>query len=192
MVEETLSDGRAQRSARSRARIIEALLELVAEGELLPTGEQVATLAGVGLRTVFRHFEDMDSLHAEVQERLEHMVRPLLEEPIAESRLEERVAALVRQRANVYERIAPFKRSDGVQRWRSPFLQESHAKMVRRLRTHLRAVLPEVASCTPPAQQALEMFTSFEAWERLRSDQGLGRERAEEAVRRAVLALLEG
>jgi len=60
-------DGRALRGARNRERIVEALLELVREGELLPTAEQVSQRAGVGTRTVFRHFDDMESLNSEVQ-----------------------------------------------------------------------------------------------------------------------------
>ena len=34
-------------------------------------------------------------------------------------------------------------------------------------------------------------MTSFEAWDRLRTEQRLGRERAQAAVERAVLALLD-
>jgi AcrR family transcriptional regulator len=50
-----------QRGARNRAAIVAALLELVGEGELEPTAEQVAERACVGTRTVFRHFADMES-----------------------------------------------------------------------------------------------------------------------------------
>ena len=40
------------------------------------------------------------------------------------------------------------------------------------------------------AREALDLVTSFEAWDRLRSDQHLGRERAEAAITAAALALL--
>ncbi len=101
-------DGRVQRSVRSRERILEALVELVQEGELQPTGEQVATRAGVGLRTVFRHFEDMESLYAEIQARLQRLFQPLLAAPLVEGGLRERAS----------ERMAPFKRSDRLRRWK--------------------------------------------------------------------------
>ena len=52
-------DGRRQRSARSRAAIIEASFELMQEGVLAPTAQQIAERAGVGIRSFFRHFEDM-------------------------------------------------------------------------------------------------------------------------------------
>ena len=53
-------DGRFRRSVRSRERILDALRELVSEGNLRPTGQQVAARASVSLRTVFRQFDDME------------------------------------------------------------------------------------------------------------------------------------
>ena len=55
-------DGRRLRSQDSRARIVAAMLDLIREGEIAPSAELVASRANVGLRTVFRHFKDMDSL----------------------------------------------------------------------------------------------------------------------------------
>lgn len=185
------TDGRVERSRRNRKAIVEALYELISEGELLPTGDQVATRAGVGLRTVFRHFEDMESLHSEISSRLARVIVPLLATPIAEGDLAERVGALVQQRADAFERMAPFMRSGEIQRWRSSFLQDAHAETVRHLRTNLRNVLPEIESLPVPIAQVVELLASYEAWDRLRSHQGLGRERAAEAVRCSLLVLLQ-
>ncbi|MFM8818949.1 MAG: TetR/AcrR family transcriptional regulator, partial [Phenylobacterium sp.] len=55
-------DGRRRRGLDSRDRIIAAMLDLAREGEVAPGAERVAARAEVGLRTVFRHFRDMDSL----------------------------------------------------------------------------------------------------------------------------------
>ena len=57
-------DGRVQRSQRSRQAMVQALFDLVGSGVLQPTAQQVARRAKVGIRTVFRHFSDMDSLLA--------------------------------------------------------------------------------------------------------------------------------
>ena len=62
-LETTTEDGRRQRSDRSRRRIIEALFDLIGEGDMSPSAVNVAARAEVGLRTVFRHFEDMDSIY---------------------------------------------------------------------------------------------------------------------------------
>ncbi len=71
-------DGRLQRSERSREAIVQALYELVGEGSLLPTAEQVAERAGVGIRTVFRHFSDMEKLFSEMDARILVEVGPLM------------------------------------------------------------------------------------------------------------------
>ncbi|MCG8591051.1 MAG: TetR/AcrR family transcriptional regulator [Proteobacteria bacterium] len=183
------TDGRVQRGARNRERIVDALMELIGEGELIPTAEQVALRAEVGTRTVFRHFDDMDSLFAEMNARLEAELLPLADKPVPPGSVEERARALVAQRATLFERLAPYKRSGDLQRWRSPFLQSNHARMVRRMRARLLKVLPELEDAPSAVLEALDQATSFEAWNRLRTDQRLGRDRAAEVMEAAVLAL---
>jgi AcrR family transcriptional regulator len=189
---EPAGDGRALRGARNRERIVNALLELVRTGELQPTAEQVAERATVGTRTVFRHFADMDVLYAELSARIEREVRPLAEEPLPPGSLVERAVALTRRRAAIFERIAPFRRAGDLQRWRSAFLQRDHAQMARDLRADLLARLPELAEAPAARVEALDLLTSFEAWNRLRTDQRLGRERAADAMETAVRSLLRG
>jgi AcrR family transcriptional regulator len=185
------ADGRVRRSEKSRAAIVAALFELVGEGVLQPTAQQVAARAGVGLRSVFRHFDDMDGLYATMDTSLRADALPLLRhEPGGSPR--ERAKALVRRRARLFERIAPYKRSASLQRWRSEFLRSRHAALVRELRGDLLRSLPELARAPAALVDALEVVTCFETWDRLRSDQRLSRARARAALERAVLALLEG
>ncbi len=183
-------DGRSQRSLRSREQIVTALIELVREGELLPTADQVAGRAGVGLRTVFRHFQDMESLYAEMHAHVRSSMLERFDESSIQGSLAERVRACVRARAAAFESIAPFKRSEMVQRWNSRFLQGKNEEMVRELRASLRRTLPETDACARPIRRAIELLTSFEAWERLRTDQGLGPEQAHEVIETALLELL--
>src|SRR5262245_66569994 len=65
------SDGRVRRGQRSGQAIVEALVGLVGDGILEPTAQQVAARAGVGIRTVFRRFSDMESLFAEMSARVQ-------------------------------------------------------------------------------------------------------------------------
>lgn len=183
-------DGRVRRGERNRAAILEAVFQLVGEGDLRPTAEAVAERAGVGTRTVFRHFADMERLHAEVSERVDREFRPLLDSTPIEGDLLARALELVRRRVAIYERIAPFKRSGNVHKQRSRFLQAASAQMVRLLREDLLRVLPELSDVPGPRLEALELVTSFEAWDRLRSDQKLGRDRARATLECAVEALL--
>jgi AcrR family transcriptional regulator len=185
-------DGRSLRSERSRETMVNALFELVGEGVLRPTAQQVAERAGVGIRSVFRHFEDMDTLLAEVDARVRSEAAPLLAVAPPAGNLEKRARALVAHRAALFERIAPYKRSGNLQRPRSRFVQRMHQTLVNELRAGLRVWLPELSDAPADLRDALELLTSFEAWDRLRSEQRLGAEKARAAVERGVLALLRG
>ena len=55
-------DGRRLRSDRSRQVIVESMLQLINDGNLVPTAQQIANHAKVGIRSVFRHFEDMEAI----------------------------------------------------------------------------------------------------------------------------------
>ena len=184
------SDGRVRRGQRSGHAIVGALIELVGEGILEPTAQQVAARAGVGMRTVFRRFSDMERLFAEMSTRVQGEVLPLLvgEEPSGD--LADRARALVARRVLFFERIARFKRAATIKRWRSPYLRDRHVELVRLLRADLLRWLPELRRAPEAIVDALELATSFEAWDRLRVEQRLGRERAHAAVERVVLGLV--
>jgi AcrR family transcriptional regulator len=168
------------------------MLALIGEGVLAPTAQQVAARARVGIRTVFRRFSDMESLVAELDGHMQREATPLLIGGRPEGGVRERALALVGQRATFFERIAPYKRAANVRRWRSPFLRDNHARLVRVLRMELLRWVPELGRAPAAVVDALEVATSFEAWDRLRSEQGLTRARAQAAVERAVLALVNG
>ncbi len=184
------TDGRRMRSARSRESIVGALFELVGAGRLQPTAQQVAERAGVDIRTVFRHFSDMDTLFAEMDQRLRDEVRPLLEDVHAEGTLESRATALVARRAEIFERIAPYKRSANLQRRRSAFLEREHREHVRMMRVDLMRWLPELSDAPEDLIEAVDQITSFEAWDRLREEQRLTRRRALSVMERSIGALV--
>ena len=185
-----LSDGRLQRSERSREAIVQALLSLIREGDPRPTAERVAERAGVGIRTVFRHFSDMDSLFVQLHERLYAEMIPLLEKP-EPGTLSQRCQGLVANLATFFERITPFRRSSDLQLWRSPFLKKERQKAATRLRQHLIEWLPELESAPPDVLEACTALASFEAWNRLRVTQELSRNRATKVTQEALLKLLK-
>jgi AcrR family transcriptional regulator len=186
---ESAIDGRVLRSERSRQRIVDALVELVGEGLLTPTGSQIAERADVGIRTVFRHFDDMDTLFAEVSARLEAESLPALEAALQGGTLADRIAEVVRVRCQVFERTSPYWRSTVVNRFRSTYLREEFQSIAPKLRNNLRQRIPELSTADPETSDALEMIISPEAWHRLRHEQKLGIKRATQAVHVAAIAL---
>lgn len=167
------------------------MLELIGEGSLSPTAQQVAERADVGVRTVFRHFSDMEALFAAMNEKLTAEFSPLIVEKIQTGSFLERVDGLIDRRVAIFGKLAPYVRSSTLQRWRSAFLQEEHERTTRVLRRDLRRWLPELETIPSDVADALEMILSFEAWNRLRIEQRLGLRRTTGVIRLAVLALME-
>jgi AcrR family transcriptional regulator len=182
------ADGRLLRSERSREAIVQATFDLVGRGILRPTAEQVAEKAGVGIRTVFRHFSDMDSLFSEMNSRLRKSAIPLLVAGERSGSLEERALGAVERRVTMYEHIAPYRRSASLSRWRSEYLQRQETVFARELRQDLLSWLPELRG-TPDLLEAADAATSFETWDRLRSLQRLGQARTRDSMNRLLLAL---
>lgn len=183
-------DGRVLRSERSRGAIVAAMMELVGEGTLAPTAEQIAERAGVALRTVFRHFRDLEGIFEAMDAALESSVMLELGRESPDGDLPQRIRALVQRRGRLFERIAPYKRSEALKRWQSDFLRGRHDSLVRRLRAEMRRWLPEFGECGEDVRAAVELALSFEAWDRLRSDQKLGPGRTLAAMERMAAALL--
>ncbi len=183
-------DGRVRRGEANRERILEALYELVGEGVSQPTAEQVAKRAGVGERTVFRHFEDMETLYAEINARLRQEYGPLLGEPVREGPLEARVASLVERRVRVFDHALPYFRAAQRHRARSKYLREEYTHTRRQLREELvRQLAPEIEA-SGDLVEAIELLVTPDAYDRLRGEQRLGRERVTQLLERAVLALI--
>ena len=109
-----VSDGRRRRGMDNRARIVAAMLEIVRSGEVAPTAEQVAARADVGLRTVFRHFQDMDSLYQEMSVAIEGELLAVAARPFRSEDWRGRVIELVARRAFAFEKVAPYQRASAV------------------------------------------------------------------------------
>ena len=183
------TDGRRRRSQDSRARIVGALLKLTRAGELSPSAEQVAARAGVGLRTVFRHFSDMESLYREMTDVIESELRAVAGRPFVGGTWRERVIELAARRGEAFEVIGPFRRAADLRRHASLVLQDDHARLTATLRGILFREVPGDA-IDGPALEALNLLLSYEAWSRLRRDQQLAPEDARKVLERAVRALV--
>jgi AcrR family transcriptional regulator len=184
------SDGRVKRSQDSQQRIVTALLELVSEGNQLPSAEQVAERAQIGLRSVFRHFKDMDTLYREMSNALTLTVMSFVRQPFKTSGWREQVLELVDRRATVFEMLTPFLRAAQVHRQRSPFLKAGHARFVKALRDILLGLLPPKVARDSQLVEAMDLLLSFEAWHRLREDQGLDVAKARRVLKGTIASLL--
>jgi AcrR family transcriptional regulator len=173
------------RAERTRRLVVETFLDLVQEGELHPTAQQVSDRSGVSMRSIFRLFEDVDALHADAIAAQLGRVAHLFAAPDASGPVASRTAALVAQRTRLYETIGPVRRMAIRLAPRSRPIAAELARANAILRDHLAALFaPELAALRPgrraEAIEALDALTSWETWERLRTAQRL---EAEEAAR---------
>lgn len=179
-------DGRRKRSQSSRARIVAAMLDLVAKGEVAPSAAQVAEAAGVGLRSVFRHFKDMDSLYREMTDTIEVEVLPLMLRPLEGAGWQERLLTLAERRARIFETIMPFRISANLRRFESAYLMEDHRRLLRLESGVLDAHLPEAVRADGLAAKGVAVILSFSTWCHLRHDQGVPADQARAVIRRLL------
>lgn len=170
----TIIDGRRQRSARSREAIIKASLELIDQGLLVPTAKQIADKAGVGLRSFFRHFEDMESLFAAVDAHARDNVMDLFPRGQGQGDIKSRIEAFLDNQAEAYEQLRNIILSTHAQLWRSPTLRQSYARDQNKLRDIILSWFPELAGQSPALIEGLDALASFDMWHRLRHHQKLG------------------
>ncbi len=181
-----LPDGRRQRSERSRQAILAAMLELVEEGVLVPTAQQVSERAGVGIRTVFRHFSDMESLFALLDVEIRNKYQDLFAGGDRNGSFDERLLHAVEQRALAYEATGNQFLSTQAQMWRYPTLQEQYARTLRQIRRDLEDWLPEIQALPAEQREMIDVAASFDTWHRLRVYLGLS---VAESARRVVTLL---
>jgi AcrR family transcriptional regulator len=185
------ADGRRRRGEDNRARIVAAMLEIIHSGEVAPSAEQVAQRADVGLRTVFRHFQDMDSLYREMSVVIAGELKGVAEAPFRSEDWRERVVELIERRAWAFEKIGPFLRASTVFRYRSKYLEIDNARLVAALRDILKSQLPPEVARDQLKLEILDLLLSFETWSRLRREQALSPKRAKETLTAAVRRLLD-
>jgi TetR/AcrR family transcriptional regulator of autoinduction and epiphytic fitness len=190
-------DGRRARGERSRAAVVEALLDLIEEGDPAPTAERVAVRAGVSLRLVFHYFADLESLHAAAAECQFERIAPLLRPLSDAGPFAARLDAFVRQRAMLWERIAPVRRVSLLREAGSPEIRRRLAQAAELERGQIACVFRrEIEARRGHARailsHALEAAASFQSWEQLRRRQGLSVEQAQAVLRFTLRAIFRG
>ena len=169
-------DGRRLRSDRSRQLIVESMLHLVNEGNLQPTAQQVADHASVGIRSVFRHFEDMESIFEMANELSRDHYTGLFSGGNREGSLQQRILHATQYHAEAYETLGNVLLSVIGRRWNSAVMRKNYATHQRNLRKDLDQWLPELKNLTPSRREAVDAIASFEYWHRLRGIQSLSKQ----------------
>jgi AcrR family transcriptional regulator len=190
-------DGRTARALRTKEAIVDAAIALVEEGDVRPTAPRIAERALVSVRSVFQHFDDLESLYAAVADRLLVRVAGLVSDVDPSAPLADRIEGFVAQRSRLLEAISPIRRAANVH---APFSPE----ITERLRAGHEFFTAEVERAFGPELDALagadgeraelldalSMVASWPSWETLRTLDGLNQARARRVMERSLAALL--
>ena len=186
----TPTDGRRLRTVRNRKKITEALLQLVKSGDFSPGAEEVADVAGVGLRSVFRHFNDIESLYREVGEEFMRQIQPLIDKPLAGDDWRERLDALLIRKSELMQECLHMFMFGRLHRHESHYIRIEQEKARGMERKVLTNILPPEIVKDKELFEAVDLTVSMDAWVRLRKEQGLSVRKSLAVIRRTLDALL--
>ena len=188
-------DGRLARSTRTRHAVVDALLDLLNEGDLRPTAARIAERAGVSLRIVFHHFDDLEAIYSELADRQTERVKPLTVPISVALPFARRVEKFAAQRGRLLETLSPVRRSAVLMEPFRPALARrlKHARDLTRAAA-LAAFAPELSKLAADQKRAtvaaLDVATSWVAWEQMRRHQGLSETEARTVMATTIGALL--
>ncbi len=198
MTEATLpSDGRAARAARTRDAIVDASIALVEAGDVRPTAPRIAARAGVSVRSVFQHFDDLPSLHTAVVQRVVERLSLLVVAVDPALALDARINAFARYRAALLEAVTPSRRAAAVHGPFAPEIQAAVAQGNDFLRCDVESTFGPELDGLPAAERrelpdALAATASWGMWDSLRAEAGDSAGQAQAVLRRTLRALLAG
>ncbi len=188
-------DGRLARSARTRRAVVDALLDLLGEGDLRPTAARIAERAGVSLRLVFHHFDDLEEIYGELADRQAERVKPLTVPVDVSIPLARRIVGFSAQRGRLLETLSPVRRAAVLMETFRPALARrlKHARALTRAAT-IAAFAPELSKLDADEKRAtiaaLDVATCWFAWEQMRRHQGLSETEARGVMATTIRALL--
>jgi TetR/AcrR family transcriptional regulator of autoinduction and epiphytic fitness len=188
------ADGRTARAERTRRAMVDALLELIAEGDLKASPERIVERAGVSLRTLWTTFKDLEGLYAASSERLIE-IQEQHYQPVDTTRpLAVRVTVFCQQRSRMLEILAPAARAAALRLPFSAQLRRNRAVHHARMRDELVEVFgPELDAADEDREQLLQALllnTTWPSWSMLRDDLLLDVPTAAGVMTRTVAALL--
>ena len=162
----TKQDGRNLRSINSQKLIVDACIKLFKAGNLEPTAQQVADESGVGIRTVFRQFDEMENLFKSVDAVLskdyDFEVRY---DP--SSSFDARLQSTISHMNAGYEKHKLIMFMTVSKMWKYEFLRKNYLMYQDLIKSKTEEILPEVLSFDTESRHLFHASLSFAMWTRL-------------------------
>lgn len=164
-------DGRHARRERGRAAVIDALFELLRQGRLPPTVDEIARRAGVSTASVFRYFDGIEDMQRQAFVRFRERFGHLYEIPGgAAGPRRARVRSFVDARIELYDAVGPMLAIARTRALEHDPAAEAVAANRSLLAEQVRTQFAEEAAAATPSVAAdmiglIDSITSPESWE---------------------------
>lgn len=182
--------------AERRKRAIDAHIDLVLEGHLPPSIEQVSERSGVSVPTLFRYFENLDALRSDAGLRAFERFPHLFAVPeIGVGSRNERIRRFASNRVELWEKthnLALLLRSTARQdRGTAEMIRFGRKSVTDQVRAHFA---PELKSLKPADREdavaTIGSLTSVESWEQFRHGSDRTAAQTQRAWTRAIERIL--
>lgn len=189
----TQSDGRRARGERNRKAVVDAILGLLEEGVTSPTAQEIADRAGVSLRSVFRHFDDLDALFLAAIERQAKLTSALYVPPSKDGTLDDRIKALMVCRRRLYERIFSVRRGWMLRYYDHPRVANILDEVYRGLHHQIEVLFDQDMATLSRRERrdlvdAIDVLASFDTWAHMRAHRSIGSTRAALLIQTMIAA----
>jgi AcrR family transcriptional regulator len=190
-------DGRRARRIRGRLAVLDAVLDLIDDGQAPPSVEAVSERSGVSQASIFRYFQSIDDLQSEAVTHFaqRHQQLFMWTAPAPEASYDDRLAGLLDQRLDLYETVANVARFARLRAPVNPYV----ANRLRQIRSDQRAQIEEVLAPELATEHeivaqrlidAIFSLLAFEAWDQLDLESNRSRTEIFETWSMAITALL--
>lgn len=178
-------------------RAIDAHIDLVLEGCLPPSIEQVSERSGISVATLFRYFANLDELRSDSARRAVERFPNLFVVPdIGTGSREERIKRFAANRVALWEKthfLARLLRSTALQdAGAAGMVDFARKSMADQIRVHFG---DELDALTPALREdavaTIAALTSVESWEQLRHASGRSPAQTQRAWARTIHRILQ-
>jgi len=189
-----VNDGRINRSKTTLNKIVAATISLLRKNNngQIPNAQEIAVKSGVGIRTVFRHIDDMEGLIEEVNRRYLHELESYIAKnnPKQNSK-DQRIEHVIKERFYLYNTyqhvfnltITSLNNSSAI---RTGFIKFNHI-----LRQRFEDLIPEIKMINKDKQNLIDTLISYAAWFRMTKFNNTKEERLIEELKLLFLMKLK-
>ena len=190
-------DGRRARRERGRTAVIDAMFDLLQDGKIPPPVDLVAERSGVSVSTIFRYFQNLDTLQVQTFERFLERFGPLIAPCGApDAPRSSRIAGFAAARLDLYEQAGTIMAVGRLRALEHEPLVGATSRMRGLLAEQVRSWFDTEMRAAPGTASAdlapaVDAFTSLEAWDVMRRTHSCSRPQIDRTWQRGIAALCD-